>query len=261
MAEATDRLRARLAERGYRVHRREPRPLHPLRRRRLLHDPASGQCVDPRDRARSRDAEGARRMTDLLLADRPKTAGDFIAVETEYGARNYKPLDVVLTRGRGRLCLGRRRQALPRLPGRLFGREPGPLPPEDPGGDGRPGAAADPDLARLPQRPARALLRRAVRPDPLAHGPADELRRRGGGERPEGGPQVGLSGQGRAEGPGGDHRLRRQLPRPHPGDHRLLHRPRVPRRLRPLRAGVQDRRLTATPRRWRRRSPPTPPPS
>jgi len=40
-------------------------------------------------------------MTDLLLADRPKTTGDFIAVETEYGAKNYKPLDVVLTRGQG----------------------------------------------------------------------------------------------------------------------------------------------------------------
>jgi len=40
-------------------------------------------------------------MTDILLADRPKTTGDFIAVETEYGARNYKPLDVVLTRGQG----------------------------------------------------------------------------------------------------------------------------------------------------------------
>ena len=40
-------------------------------------------------------------MTDLLLADHPKTTGDFIAVETEYGAKNYKPLDVVLTRGQG----------------------------------------------------------------------------------------------------------------------------------------------------------------
>ena len=40
-------------------------------------------------------------MTDLALADRPKTTGDFIAVETEYGAKNYKPLDVVLTRGQG----------------------------------------------------------------------------------------------------------------------------------------------------------------
>jgi len=40
-------------------------------------------------------------MTDLRLADRPKTTRDFIAVETEYGAKNYKPLDVVLTRGQG----------------------------------------------------------------------------------------------------------------------------------------------------------------
>jgi ornithine--oxo-acid transaminase len=44
-------------------------------------------------------------MTDLL--DRPETrqeakrAADFIAVEAEYGAKNYKPLDVVLTRGQG----------------------------------------------------------------------------------------------------------------------------------------------------------------
>ena len=43
-------------------------------------------------------------MTDLL--ERPqsrseRTAADFIAVEAEYGAKNYKPLDVVLTRGEG----------------------------------------------------------------------------------------------------------------------------------------------------------------
>ena len=43
-------------------------------------------------------------MTDLLLADRPATppmAERLIAIEAEYGARNYKPLDVVLTRGQG----------------------------------------------------------------------------------------------------------------------------------------------------------------
>ncbi|MHC4915128.1 MAG: ornithine--oxo-acid transaminase [Planctomycetota bacterium] len=31
----------------------------------------------------------------------PRTTADFIALENEYGARNYKPLDVVLTRGEG----------------------------------------------------------------------------------------------------------------------------------------------------------------
>src|ERR1700722_16987783 len=45
-------------------------------------------------------------MTSLLEADRPvvhrtRTAADLIAVETEFGAKNYKPLDVVLARGQG----------------------------------------------------------------------------------------------------------------------------------------------------------------
>ncbi|MEO8812449.1 MAG: ornithine--oxo-acid transaminase [Caulobacteraceae bacterium] len=37
--------------------------------------------------------------TDVLKPVRPRT--DFLALEAEYGARNYKPLDVVLTRGEG----------------------------------------------------------------------------------------------------------------------------------------------------------------
>ena len=43
--------------------------------------------------------------------------------------------------GRGRLGHRHRGQPLPRLPRRLFGGEPGPLPPADPRGDGRAGAA------------------------------------------------------------------------------------------------------------------------
>jgi ornithine--oxo-acid transaminase len=39
-------------------------------------------------------------MTDATL-ERPSIADRFIATEAEYGARNYKPLDVVLTRGEG----------------------------------------------------------------------------------------------------------------------------------------------------------------
>jgi ornithine--oxo-acid transaminase len=38
-------------------------------------------------------------MSDVL--DRPPVATDFLALEAEYGAKNYKPLDVVLTRGQG----------------------------------------------------------------------------------------------------------------------------------------------------------------
>src|ERR1700756_4997766 len=49
-------------------------------------------------------------MTSLLEADtlemrgpmaRARTAAELIATETEYGAKNYKPLDVVLARGQG----------------------------------------------------------------------------------------------------------------------------------------------------------------
>ncbi len=39
-------------------------------------------------------------ITDVL-ARSPATSTDYIAVEAEFGAKNYKPLDVVLTRGRG----------------------------------------------------------------------------------------------------------------------------------------------------------------
>ena len=37
----------------------------------------------------------------VATLDRPASAADFIAREAHYGARNYKPLDVVLTRGEG----------------------------------------------------------------------------------------------------------------------------------------------------------------
>lgn len=37
----------------------------------------------------------------VATLDRPSVAADFIAREAHYGARNYKPLDVVLTRGEG----------------------------------------------------------------------------------------------------------------------------------------------------------------
>jgi ornithine--oxo-acid transaminase len=40
-------------------------------------------------------------MSATLTLERPHTAADLIAVESLYGARNYKPLDVVLTRGQG----------------------------------------------------------------------------------------------------------------------------------------------------------------
>jgi ornithine--oxo-acid transaminase len=40
-------------------------------------------------------------MTDVLIRPPAATTTDFLAVEAEYGAKNYKPLDVILTRGEG----------------------------------------------------------------------------------------------------------------------------------------------------------------
>ena len=37
----------------------------------------------------------------LATLEAPLRQTDFLALEAEYGARNYKPLDVVLTRGEG----------------------------------------------------------------------------------------------------------------------------------------------------------------
>ena len=136
------------------------------------------------------------------------TAG-LIDLETRLGAAQLPAARRGADQGRGRLGHRHRGQPLPRLPRRLLGGQPGPLPPEDPRRDGRAGEPPDPDLPRLPQRPARPLLRGARGADQLAQGAADEHRRRGGRDRDQGGPQVGLRGQGRARGPGRDHRLRR----------------------------------------------------
>ncbi len=89
--------------------------------------------------------------------------------------------------------------------------------------------------------------------------PADEHRRRGRRDRPEGRPQVGLPGQGRAR----EHRQHRrhggQLPRPHHHHRQLLRRQDRPRRVRPLHTGFPHgdlrrcRRVASRDRRHHRR--------
>ena len=84
---------------------------------------------------------------------------DLIAIEATLGAHNYKPLDVVLVRGQGVWVWDNDGKRYLDCLSAYSAAEPGPLPPEDPGGDGRAGAEADAHLARIPQRPARAPLR------------------------------------------------------------------------------------------------------
>ena len=142
------------------------------------------------------------------------TAG-LIDLETRLGARNYKPLDVVLTEGEGVWVTDIEGNRYLDCLAAYSAVNQGHCHPKI--------LAAMVEQAGRLTLTSRAfrndqlgpLLRGARRADQLAQGAADELRRRGGGDRDQGGAQVGLRGQGRAGGPGRDHRLRRQLPRPH----------------------------------------------
>ena len=84
MAKAPASLRDKLAARGYRLQRGRPRALHPVRRRRLLHDPAPG----PRQR-RPTPRRAARRMSDAMNRHRAarSSAADLIALRGAATAR------------------------------------------------------------------------------------------------------------------------------------------------------------------------------
>src|SRR6202021_155178 len=73
-----------------------PRSVHPLRRRGVLHDPAPRPILPARPRSSLRFA-----MNAITLERRADAPPAFIRREGRYGARNYQPLDVVLTRGEG----------------------------------------------------------------------------------------------------------------------------------------------------------------
>ena len=120
------------------------------------------------------------------------TTQDFIEAENEYGASNYKPLDVVLSRGEGIWvwdvegnryldCLAgysavNQGHCHPKIREALIAQV----------------LAADAHLARLPQRSAGAILRGAVQVHALAQGAADEHGRGGGRDRDQGRAQMGL---------------------------------------------------------------------
>ncbi len=136
----------------------------------------------------------------LSLPDERRSTTDYLALEALYGAANYKPMDVVLTRGRGVWVWD--------VDGKRYL-------------DGLSAYSAVNQghchpriLAAMMEQASRlTLTSRAFRNDQLGlfyeeictltryqRGAADELRRRGGGERAEGGAQMGLPGQGRAGG-------------------------------------------------------------
>ena len=136
-------------------------------------------------------------MSPIVLEEKKRATQDYIALEERYGAHNYHPLDVVVERGEGVWVWDVEGKPLPRLPLRLLGGQPGPLPPAHRRGADRAGQPV-------------TLTSRAFRNDQLARfyarsfaeltgyrtGAADEHRRRGGRDRDQAGAQVGLPGQG-----------------------------------------------------------------
>ena len=135
----------------------------------------------------------------------------FIDLEETFGAHNYKPLDVVLTRGQGVWVWDVDGNRYLDCLSAYSAVNQGHCHPRILAGHDRAGAQADPDLAGLSQRPAGPVLQGTVRADQLPQGAAHEQRRRGGGNGDQGRAQVGLPGQGGARGPGRDHRLRRTI--------------------------------------------------
>ena len=159
---------------------------------------------------------------------------------------------------RGRLAVGRRRPPLPRHDVGLLGGE---LRPRQPGARARAHRAGE-GLAVTSRAfhtdAPRRFLERLCRAD--RHGPraAHEHRRRGGGDGAQGRAQVGLQGQARAGGACGDHRRRGQLRRPHHPIVGFSTEPQYRDGFGPFTPGFAAF-PSATPRRSRRRSRPTPP--
>jgi hypothetical protein len=184
---------------------------------------------------------------------------DMIALERAYGARNYDPLPVVLSRGEGRLALGRPGPALPRHAVGLFGRELRLRASAPRRRAHAAGAAPGGHLARLLQRPPAALPEEALRSDGNGSRASHDHRRRGRRDRDQVRAQVGLLGQGNSREQGANHRLRRQLPRPHFHDRGVFIGGAVSRGLRsPMRtASMRSRSATRAP--WKPPSGRTPP--
>jgi len=75
---------------------------------------------------------------------------EYIELEDKYGANNYKPLDVVLTEGKGVWVWDVEGKKIPGLPECLFCSQPRSLPSAHRRGDARTGTKTCLDLARLP---------------------------------------------------------------------------------------------------------------
>ena len=166
-------------------------------------------------------------------------SAELIELVERHSAHNYHPLPVVVAEAEGAWVTdveGKRYLGHAR---RLLGAElRSPPSRSDPRRQGatRPGHT---HLSRVPSRSVRSVLRATRRALRNGHGPRDELRRRGRGDRAQDGTTLGLRREGCSRGSREDRRMRRQLPRTHDHDRRVLVRPLGDRWVRPVHPGVR----------------------
>ena len=107
----------------------------------------------------------------------------YIELEERYGAHNYHPLDVVIARAEGAWVWDVEGKKYMDFLAAYSAVNQGHCHPRLIKVVQEQAGAGDAHLARLPQRPARTLLRRADHDDGVPSRPADEHRRRGGRDR------------------------------------------------------------------------------
>ncbi len=127
---------------------------------------------------------------------------EFIAMEEEYGAHNYHPLDVVIERAEGVWVYDVEGKNYLDCLSAYSAVNQGHVHPQI-----LEALIEQAKKVTLTSRAFRndqlpAVLQRTFRDDRLRDVPADEQRRGGGRDRAQAGPQMGLPGQGRAAPPG-----------------------------------------------------------
>ena len=140
---------------------------------------------------------------------------DFIKEEAEFCAHNYHPVPVVVERARDCLVWDVEGREYLDMMSAYSAVSHGHLHPRLVAAAHAPTGAGGGHLARVPQHRAGAVSGKALPAGRLRAGPADEHRRRGGGNRDQGGAPVGLSASRESPTAGRNPGGARQLPRPH----------------------------------------------
>ena len=157
----------------------------------------------------------------------PTMQQNLIEIEDQWGAHNYHPLDIVVERASGVWVYDTDGKRYMDCLSAYSALNQGHVPSAHSRRMMEQAERVTLDLARVPQRSAAAVLPGTRRAVPDGHGPADEHRRGGGGDRHQGRAPLGLHGEGHSADQAEIIVCAKQFPRAHHDDHRLLFRARL----------------------------------